>query len=305
MALPAMVLCAGLGTRLRPLSDLRPKALVPVGDRPMLAHVLDRLAAAGIERVAVNAHHRAGELRAWLRANAPAVAVSDEPELLGTAGGLAHARALLGTGGGALVWNGDILADVDLAALLAAAAAGDDAALAVRPCAPGEGNVGFDAAGRVVRLRGERVAAEARGGEFLGVHVVGARLRDALPARGCLVGDVYIPAMRAGALLRAAAHDGPFVDVGSPAGYLAANVAWLAARGLRSWVGEAARVAEGVALDGSVVGAGAVVEGSGALARVVVWPGVRVRAPLADAVATEGGLVEVGPALTAATQPAR
>jgi mannose-1-phosphate guanylyltransferase len=288
-----MVLCAGLGTRLRPLSEMRPKALVPVGDRAALAHVLERLAKAGVGRVAVNVHHRADEMRAWLTENAPAVGVSEEAELLGTAGGVARARPLLGDAGGVLVWNGDILGDVDVRALLASAAAGVEAVLVVRPRARGEGNVGLDDDGRVVRLRAERVASESRGGEFLGVHVLGERLRGALPEKGCLVGDVYIPAMRRGVLLRAFTHERTFFDVGSPRGYLDANLAWLASRGVDRWVGEGARVDEGVALGRVVVGAGAVVEGSGAVDRCVVWPGSLARAPLASAVVAGESVVSV------------
>jgi mannose-1-phosphate guanylyltransferase len=332
-----MVLCAGLGTRLRPLSEMRAKALVPVGDRAALAHVLERLAKAGVERVAVNVHHRADEMRTWLAANAPRAGVSEEAELLGTAGGVARARSLLGAAGGVLVWNGDILADIDVRALLAAASASasasesasasasnsasssasssasasasasasssasasasaspdTEALLVVRPLPRGEGNVGVDDEGRVVRLRQERIASEARGGEFLGVHWLGERLRAALPERGCLVGDVYIPAMRRGVLLRAFTHERTFFDVGSPRGYLDANLAWLASRGVDRWVGEGARVEEGVALGRVVVGAGAVVEGRGAVDRCVVWPASRARAPLAHAVVAGDRVVSV------------
>src|SRR5580693_8036978 len=114
-----MVLAAGLGTRLRPLTDQRAKPLVPVGDRAALAHVLDRLRAAGVPHAVVNAHHHADQVSAFVRGGSWDVRVSEERELLGTAGGVAHARALLG-GGDLLLWNGDILAEVDLAALVGA-----------------------------------------------------------------------------------------------------------------------------------------------------------------------------------------
>ncbi len=74
-----------------------PKPLVPVGDRPALAHVLERVAAAGLGRVVVNAHHGLDKLEQFL-AGYPSVALSREPELLGTAGGVAAAEALLGDG---------------------------------------------------------------------------------------------------------------------------------------------------------------------------------------------------------------
>jgi mannose-1-phosphate guanylyltransferase len=191
------------------------------------------------------------------------------------------------------VWNGDILADVDPRALVDSVSSEDDAALAVRPCARGEGNVGVDVEARIVRLRRESVASEAHGGEFLGIHVLGERILRRLPERGCLVGDVYIPAMRGGARLRAVAHAPPFFDIGSPRGYLDANLAWLRSRGLSHWIGEGACVADGIALELAVVGAGAAVDGSGALERCVVWPGAHARAPLADAVAAVMGVLDV------------
>jgi mannose-1-phosphate guanylyltransferase len=198
-----MVLAAGLGTRLRPLSDLRAKPLVPVGDRPALGHVLERLREAGVVRVVVNAHHRAQDVRAFVEAQPGEVAVSEEPDLLGTAGGLAQARDLLGEGD-VVVWNADILATVDARALAAAHAREAPAAtLVVQPMARGSGSVGLDAGGRVVRLRQERFGDETSGGEFLGIHVLGAALRGLLPPRGGLIEHVYVPALARGAVLRA------------------------------------------------------------------------------------------------------
>ena len=277
-----MVLAAGLGTRLRPLTDLRAKPLVPVGDRPALAHLLDRLHATGIARVVVNAHYHAEQLRTFARTH-PGMALSEESALLGTAGGIAHASDLLGAGD-VLLWNADIVADVDLLALLAGH--GDEATLVVQPLPPGQGSVGTDASGRVVRLRRERFGEEARGGEFLGIHVLGAALRARLPERGGLIEDLYIPALAGGATLRTLPFAGAWRDIGTVASYLDANMAWLAARGLESWIGPGARVADGVRLDGAVVGEGASVTGQGALRRCVVWPGANAAAPLDNQIIT-------------------
>src|SRR6478672_7195775 len=97
MSAAAMVLAAGLGTRLRPLTNELPKPLVPIGDRSMLAHVVDRLRAAGCSPVVVNAHHHADAVARACEALGAVVSREDE-DLLGTAGGLARARALLGEG---------------------------------------------------------------------------------------------------------------------------------------------------------------------------------------------------------------
>ncbi len=101
MTLPhtAMVLAAGLGTRMRPLTDDRPKALVSVMGRPLVDHMLDRLAAAGVSRAVVNVHAFADRLEAHLRgrSGAPSIVIADERErLLETGGGLKAAAGLLG-----------------------------------------------------------------------------------------------------------------------------------------------------------------------------------------------------------------
>ncbi len=284
-----MVLSAGLGTRLRPLTDLRAKPLVPVGDRPAIAHILDRLRDAGIPRVVVNAHHLAGQVVAFARGLGGDVRVSEEAELLGTAGGLAQAAELLGAGD-VLVWNGDILAEVEVAALASAHARGDRVAtLVVQPMPAGQGPVGVDGQGRVVRLRTERFGEEVRGGQFLGIYVLGASLRARLVRPAVVAGvveDVLIPAMARGEIVRALDFVGPWHDIGTVESYRAANLAWLDARGLASWIAPGATVAPGVTLDRSLVGEGATVVGQGSLARCIVWPGARAVAPMADQIVT-------------------
>jgi mannose-1-phosphate guanylyltransferase len=275
-----MVLCAGLGTRLRPLSDELAKPMVPVGDAPAVAHVVARVRLARPARIVVNVHHRPGDVRAW--AEGEHIGVSHEPELLGTAGGVAGAAALLGSGA-VLVWNGDILSDFDPRELARAGEIPSLATLAVHARPAGEGNVGFAADGRIVRLRKSSFGPEVHGGDFLGIHVLGEALRALLPKAGCLVGDVYIPALARGGRLQAHVTTAPFVDVGSVAQYLAANAEWLRSRGLASWAHPSAVI--NAPIDGSVIGAGAIVDAP-ALASVV-WPGAHVQSASSSAVVTK------------------
>ncbi|MGH6963711.1 MAG: nucleotidyltransferase family protein [Phenylobacterium sp.] len=94
----AMVLAAGLGTRMRPLTDRIPKALVPVAGRPLLDRVLDKLVEAGVQRAVVNVHHFADQVERHLKSRTDLeVLISDErAALLDSGGGIQHARALIG-----------------------------------------------------------------------------------------------------------------------------------------------------------------------------------------------------------------
>jgi NDP-sugar pyrophosphorylase family protein len=117
-----MVFAAGLGTRLRPLTDSMPKALVPVGGKPLLWHVLRRLEASGYGDIVVNVHHFGEQIIDYLRGNEEFkglnVSVSDERSaLLDTGGGLLHAEPLLKGCGKFLVHNVDILSNADLDAM--------------------------------------------------------------------------------------------------------------------------------------------------------------------------------------------
>lgn len=290
-----MILAAGLGTRLRPLTNELPKPLLPIGDRPAIAHVASLLARAGVREAALNTHHLAEAFSPEVLNALPlALHVLHEPSILGTAGGVANARGALGDGP-CLIWNGDILADVDVASLGSRHhASGAAATLVIAPLPLGQGTVGLGARGEVVRLRGERFGEERAGGDFLGIHVIGARVRELLPGEGCLVGDVYLPMLRRGEEIATAPYEGAWDDIGSLASYLAANRRWLASKGVGAWVGGGAVIDPRVTLDQSVVGRGAVIEGEGALTGCVVWPGAKALAPLMDAVVTPRGVVRLG-----------
>lgn len=131
----AMILAAGRGERLRPLSDQLPKALAPAGGRPLVAWLLERLAAAGIREVVINVSHLGAQIEAALGNGAAfglAIAYSRESEPLESAGGMAQARALLGAAPFVLA-NADVYSDFDFAALRARSLGGDLAHLVLAP----------------------------------------------------------------------------------------------------------------------------------------------------------------------------
>lgn len=113
----AMIFAAGLGTRLKPLTDTMPKALVSVGGEPLIKRVLLRLADAGVGRVVVNVHHFASQIIQYLNENSFGldIAISDETSaLLDTGGGIKHAAKLFDAENPVLIHNVDILSNVDL-----------------------------------------------------------------------------------------------------------------------------------------------------------------------------------------------
>ena len=134
----AMIFAAGLGTRLKPLTDTMPKALVPVKGVPMLEHVIRKLKAAGFTDIVINVHHFANQIIDFLKEKnnfGINIAISDETaQLLDTGGGIKHAKELLGTDEPILIHNVDILSNMDLKELYAYhQRSGNEATLLVSP----------------------------------------------------------------------------------------------------------------------------------------------------------------------------
>ena len=126
----AVILAAGLGTRLRPLTDRVPKCLVPIAGRPLLDYWFDRLEEAGIRDVLINTHHHADQIKAHVArvsARGPfSVVTTHEPKLLGSAGTVTANRDFVQSSADCLIIYADNLSDVDLVALVAAHRSHDD-----------------------------------------------------------------------------------------------------------------------------------------------------------------------------------
>lgn len=231
----AMVLAAGLGLRMRPITERIPKPLVVVCGRCLLDRALDHLAAAGIERAVVNTHHLAEQVKAHVNGRTrPEIALSHEPELLETGGGVVNALPLLGEAP-FFVANSDALwLDGPVPALKRLAAAWNGAvmdALLLVSVIPGtlgyqgRGDFYMDGVGRL-RRRMERSVAPFL---FTGLQLLHPRLFAGEKPGKFSLNRVYDKALAAGRLygLR---HDGAWYHVGDPAG-LAAVEARLKAEG--------------------------------------------------------------------------
>lgn len=286
----ALILAAGFGTRLHPLTLELPKPVVPVGDRPLLAHVAAACRRAGITHLIANAHHEHEKLSAIIHSLGLGIEVIVEPEIRGTAGGVAGARGRVDPGA-LLVWNGDILAEPPVAELLALALERDAQVLAVSPRERGTGSIGMDDQGAVVRLRGQVFGDETQSGDYIGIMALGPSVVAGLPERGCLFGDVGLPRLAAGGRVWTVASAGEWSDLGDLEHYVEQNFRWLSQSGQSSFCAPSARLAPEVALERCLIGAGAEITGSGLVSEVIAWPGARLSAPLSRSVVCSSGRV--------------
>ncbi|MBK8258756.1 MAG: NDP-sugar synthase [Polyangiaceae bacterium] len=284
-----MILAAGYGTRLRPLTFELPKPLVWVGDKPAIYPIVEQLRRAGIDRLVVNTHHK-GEAfsKDILSLFSMDLTIVTEVEILGTGGGVANASAFLGDGL-VVVWNGDILVDLNVEALLPKCRGEVTLVAFPRPC--GDGTLGVGADGKVVRLRGETFGVEVQGGDFLGVSVLGPEFRATLPIPGCLIGEGVLPWLRRGRWVDVHFTTQTWEDIGSLESYLNANKRWLEKYHPSGYVHPTAHVSQRVKVEGSIVGKGARVDGEGGLVDCIVWPGAVATAPLSRSVITTEGRV--------------
>lgn len=228
----ALLLCAGLGTRLRPLTARYPKPALPFFDGPLVRYSFALLKSAGVERVVINTHHLPDEMRRVATAQAQALGltleVSHEPVIQGTGGALREARSLLGREP-FLLLNGDSFLSLDLQTLVGAyVSRGDAATLAVVPMPPGES---FPAVEARADLEVRRIANLGDPEEgltpwhFVGAHVIGPEVLEHIAPTGesDINHDVYIAMIRAGLKVRACPVAlGAWADLGTPRRYLLA-----------------------------------------------------------------------------------
>jgi MurNAc alpha-1-phosphate uridylyltransferase len=217
-----MVLAAGLGTRLRPITDTVPKPLVEINGRSLIDHALDRLGSAGVKHVVVNVHYKAAMITEHLaRRDQPRIEFSKETELLDTGGGVARALPLLGEA--FFVVNSDVFwLDGNSPALLRLVRAFDpeaaDAVLLLQPTATA---VGYDGCGDYL-IDDREIPRRRRAGAtapylFAGVQLLHKRLFDETPGRTFSLVRLFDRAEAAGRLA-AIVHDGEWYHVGSPEG---------------------------------------------------------------------------------------
>ena len=305
----AFLLGAGLGTRLRPLTDLLPKPLVPLFHRPLIEWAMDACAAAGIREFAINTHHLPERWRmedgGWSMEGGSAfsgkngvdsidgswrgmpVSLFHEPELLETGGGIRNISSWIGDDP-VLLHNGDIYSSMDLPRLIAAHEASTNVVtLGLRS----------EGVARHIALDGDRVIdiremlGRAPGTHvFSGIYVFSPELLGLIPAGGKVsVIPAFLELAKQGRLGAVTLDDGEWFDLGDVPSYLAAHRDLT----LADPVHERAEISPQAEVVESIVGPGAVVEAGARIERSVIWPGATVGADetITDSVVTTAGTV--------------
>jgi NDP-sugar pyrophosphorylase family protein len=226
-----MVLAAGLGTRLRPLTDHTPKALIDVGGVPMLERVARRLIEAGADRLIVNTHHLGDQIARYVRERdgfgVESVISHEEGEPLETGGALVAARSLFRGDAPFFLHNADILTDLPLAEMYAAhVEAGDPLATVAVMQRPTTRHLLFDEQGLMGRidetkgvdLRVRPAVGEVRALPFAGIHVISPRVFGLLTETGAFsILDPYLRLAAAGErVLPFRVDDRLWLDIGRP-----------------------------------------------------------------------------------------
>jgi NDP-sugar pyrophosphorylase family protein len=227
-----MILTAGFGTRLRPLTHRVPKPLLPVANRPLLEYTFALLAGAGVREVIINVHYLADEMMDGLRrldTAGLAIHISQERRILGTAGGPKRAAPFL-EGETFLLLNGDFLVDIDLHAVIDFhRSRGTRATMVLRE--DDGGGIHIDKNGRIRQFLDPRGAPSpqwTRTG-FTGIHVLEPEVLTLIPKNSPweINKQVYPAMLEKGWPVYGFLHDGYWREAGDPAGYLAANLEML------------------------------------------------------------------------------
>jgi mannose-1-phosphate guanylyltransferase len=291
----ALVLAGGFGTRLRPLTLTRPKHVLPIANRPHIDHVFELLARHRVDEVVLLTSYLAtafGDVLARAAGLGLTVEVTHELEPLGTAGALKNAQDYV-AGDTFLVFNGDILTDVDLLDVLAWHRSRDaEATILLTPVSDPSayGVVSTEAGGRVLDFI-EKPALGTAATNLInaGVYVFEPSVLELIPSNEVVSAErqLFPRLVAEGARMFGRATDAYWMDIGTPEKYLEANLDALAGRFSTTAVpspgddlvlsATGVRVAEGARVSSSCLGAGSLIEEDATVERAVLLPGAAVR----------------------------
>lgn len=299
----AVILAAGLGTRMRPLTNRTAKPALPVLNEPLIVRTLRELKRAGVSEVMINLHHCPDSIRAAIPPGNLGLKIkySRETTILGTGGALRKVRGWAGRAP-LFVVNGDVVFDFDLKAM--AAIHRRTSALATLALRANSNPRKYkpvitDRTGRILSIRGQPRGRRGSVCLFASVHLIEPVILDRLPAGPSdTVGDLYIPLLREGAHLQGVRQSGVWHDLGSPSGYLKSQLRLLSAgpRKRLALVDSSVRAGKGARILRSVIGEGCVLEPSARVFGSILWEGALVKsgASLKNCIVMSGTAVEKG-----------
>jgi mannose-1-phosphate guanylyltransferase len=292
----AVILAAGLGTRLRPLTENKPKALIPVANRPIISRNIDYLKFSGVQKIMVNAHHHYQQLVDYLderRSFGIQIDVRVEPQILGTGGGIRNCVDL-SHNGTFIVMNGDILTNIDLAkALDHHKKAGHIATLVLHYREP-YNSVLIDNMYQIIEIGLQNKPA---GLAFTGIHILEPEVLQNIPVRGYSdIIDCYNGMIDAGESIGAYISENHYWhDIGTPEAYISANRDILARNNTPFAIGPSSVLDPSARLeDWAVIGEASCLEKGVRIGRSILWDNVTVRADkrVQDSILTSGNIVE-------------
>jgi mannose-1-phosphate guanylyltransferase len=272
-----MILAAGLGTRLEPLSRIRPKPLFPVLNRPLLAIAIEQLQRMGATHVVINAHHLAAKVEKFVKEGTwdKEVMVKVEAEILGTGGGIKNCADELQHTPFSIVVNGDIYHTFDLSPAVHYHTEVKNLATLILCDDPRFNQVGIDADGKVVTV-GKRMVPDSLPPvevlTFTGIHIISRRLFEVMPQGGSFdIMTCYLDLAARGEAVRGyPMRTGYWQDMGRVEAYQALHRELL--HGKRCIIHPEVHLEAGVKMDGFVcVGKGSRIEHGASLKDTVIW----------------------------------
>jgi len=290
----AVILAAGLGTRLRPLSNNFAKPSFWFFDKPILGHIIAKLYEAGITEIVLNLHYRPASIRRHLRGIVPkdvSITFSFEPVILGTAGALAPVKSFLSDSSFVII-NGDIIIDIDLPSVIQShQRSNTPATLVLHPPSQNEfPSVGADSRNRIAsfpfgEFKDDNVHWQ---GTFTGIQIVEPEILDYIEPSGfqSITEDVYAVLLRKGIDINAYEFSGYWNDIGTPERYFQAH--WNVMQPDReiipglvfqdsSYIGSETRIGKHCQVSNHVVLGNHVKVGEySVLENVIVWPGLHI-----------------------------
>jgi len=222
----AMILAAGIGSRLRPLSTIRPKPLFPIYATPLLGMLIKQLQEAGVKDIVVNSHHLNGHITSYLKNNTPSgltITHSYEADLLGTAGALKKVEDSWNDSP-FIVTNGDIIHTIDLKTAYHHHNESGNLATLVLHDYPRYNQVEIDHNGTILGIREKRVknsSATTRKVAFTGIHIISPQLLEAIPSHGYVdIISIYLELIARGEKVCGYQVDNHYwLDIGTPHDY--------------------------------------------------------------------------------------